>query len=509
MSYTDKIGKPDMPPPPHDCGKNPPSGLPWEGYYYSAYGIAVKHGYKGTEEEWLASLKGNPGPKGDPGEKGDDGNSFTVLGLYATLAALEAAHPTGNSGDAYAVGTDSSNTIYNWDTDQNAWVNIGSIKGPAGADGQDGADGVGISSISKTSTAGLVDTYTITYTDSDTDTFTVTNGADGQDGQDGAPGQDGVSPGVSISSITGGHSVTITDADHPGGQTFNVMDGQDGSDGTDGNDGVDGVSPAVSVSSITGGHTVTITDKDHPNGQSFNVMDGAHGPNTVTSSTTTNLTGLLAGDGSNVTTMGLDTSSLTNDNTHVPTSGVVKSALDNKANNSALGIEETGNTATHAITAGQYVVWQGTPYTADVNIAIGTTLASSGGGKNLTPASNGGLNGVKAAFDDRLVGIRQMTISCPAGSSVYLNRPGNANSSFQVLLSVFTIEPTGMGLYFISGYANLSGNDLVSPIISAADWSVTKSASRFTIKNNATNETGTVIATVLLEGNRPLSLTSS
>ena len=37
-------------------------GKPEElGIYFSAYGIAVKHGYTGTEEEWLASLKGDPG----------------------------------------------------------------------------------------------------------------------------------------------------------------------------------------------------------------------------------------------------------------------------------------------------------------------------------------------------------------------------------------------------------------------------------------------------------------
>lgn len=41
----------------------------------------------------------------------------------------------------------------------------------------------------------------------------------------GATGTEGISPTVSISSITGGHAVTITDADHPGGQTFYVMDG--------------------------------------------------------------------------------------------------------------------------------------------------------------------------------------------------------------------------------------------------------------------------------------------
>jgi len=37
--------------------------------------------------------------------------------------------------------------------------------------------GKGISSITKTSTQGLVDTYTITYTDNTTSTFTVTNGS--------------------------------------------------------------------------------------------------------------------------------------------------------------------------------------------------------------------------------------------------------------------------------------------------------------------------------------------
>lgn len=29
---------------------------PWKGYYFTAYGIAVKHGFEGTEEQWLESL---------------------------------------------------------------------------------------------------------------------------------------------------------------------------------------------------------------------------------------------------------------------------------------------------------------------------------------------------------------------------------------------------------------------------------------------------------------------
>ena len=49
-------------------------------------------------------------------------------------------------------------------------------KGAQGETGATGATGNGIASIEKTSTAGLVDTYTITYTNGQTTSFTVTNG---------------------------------------------------------------------------------------------------------------------------------------------------------------------------------------------------------------------------------------------------------------------------------------------------------------------------------------------
>lgn len=51
-------------------------------------------------------------------------------------------------------------------------------------------------------------------------------GATGANGTSGADGKDGVSPTVSITTITGGHRVSITDA--TGTKTFDVMDGQGG-----------------------------------------------------------------------------------------------------------------------------------------------------------------------------------------------------------------------------------------------------------------------------------------
>ena len=42
-------------------------------YYLSAYALAVRHGFSGNEEQWLASLRGKKGETGPPGEKGEQG----------------------------------------------------------------------------------------------------------------------------------------------------------------------------------------------------------------------------------------------------------------------------------------------------------------------------------------------------------------------------------------------------------------------------------------------------
>ena len=63
----------------------------FKGYYLSAYAIAVKYGFTGTEEQWLASLVG---PKGDKGE------AFTYEDFTEEqLAALKGAD--GKDGGTY------------------------------------------------------------------------------------------------------------------------------------------------------------------------------------------------------------------------------------------------------------------------------------------------------------------------------------------------------------------------------------------------------------------------
>lgn len=62
-------------------------------------------------------------------------------------------------------------------------------------------------------------------------------GFTGATGATGPAGADGYSPAVSVTDITGGHRVTITDETHPLGQNFDVMNGVDGTDGSPGPEG--------------------------------------------------------------------------------------------------------------------------------------------------------------------------------------------------------------------------------------------------------------------------------
>lgn len=57
------------------------------------------------------------------------------------------------------------------------------------------------------------------------DTGISATGPQGPQGPSGTAGNDGISPTVSISTISSGHRVTITDKEHPSGQTFDVADG--------------------------------------------------------------------------------------------------------------------------------------------------------------------------------------------------------------------------------------------------------------------------------------------
>lgn len=72
----------------------------------TAYELAVEAGFEGTEEEWRASLKGD---KGDQGDVGDDGKSAYELAVEAGFEGTEAewrASLKGDKGDQGDAGDD-------------------------------------------------------------------------------------------------------------------------------------------------------------------------------------------------------------------------------------------------------------------------------------------------------------------------------------------------------------------------------------------------------------------
>lgn len=114
----------------------------------TAYAYAVEGGYVGTEEEFAELL----------------GNIAEDLSEIENLSVTVTTLPAGSSATAsYSHGV----------------LSLGIPKGDKGDKGDTGATGPtgnGISFITKTGTAGSVDTYTITYTNGNTSTFNVTNG---------------------------------------------------------------------------------------------------------------------------------------------------------------------------------------------------------------------------------------------------------------------------------------------------------------------------------------------
>lgn len=116
--------------------------------------------------------KGEKGDDGEPGQDGADGVTPDIS-MSATADAVSSATPTV---DIVKTGSDEAPNF------ALAFHGLKGQQGEQGATGQTGATGPagnGIVSITKTGTSGLVDTYTILFTNGQSTTFTVTNGQDG------------------------------------------------------------------------------------------------------------------------------------------------------------------------------------------------------------------------------------------------------------------------------------------------------------------------------------------
>lgn len=169
------------------------------------------------------TIKGADGTNGTNGTNGADGVSVT----NATI----------NASGHLIITLSNTNTI-----------DAGLVSSGGGSGGGTaGADGVGIQSIAKTSTNGLVDTYTITLTNGGTYTFTVTNGADGTNGTNGTNGIDGDDGATFTPSVDAAGNLSWTnDGGLANPQAVNIK-GPAGSAGAPGSPGAKGTTFTPSV----------------------------------------------------------------------------------------------------------------------------------------------------------------------------------------------------------------------------------------------------------------------
>lgn len=232
-------------------------------------------GEEGTDRVWIVSeadtLNAGNGVIELVLEDAFTGAKLKSVTGYTTVIYSPSAMPLSEGGGDTGTGSGedggyykpsvSSSGVLSWQPSKAGMPSVASanIKGPTGATGATGPQG-------PTGATGPAGPAGEDGKDGET-------GPQGPAGPAGADGKDGVSPTITVTSITGGHRVTITDAN--GTKYFDVMDGAAGSGDGSGAAGKDGFSPIVSVITIDGGHRISITDASGTS--EFDVMDGEDG----------------------------------------------------------------------------------------------------------------------------------------------------------------------------------------------------------------------------------------
>ena len=153
-------------------------------------GIQGEKGEKGDPGE--TGAQGIQGEKGEPGDTGAQGEQG-IQGEKGDKGDTGAQGEKGDKGDTGAQGEkgDKGDTGAQGEKGDKGDTGAQGEKGDQGEPGIQGETGNGIVSVKLTATDGLIDTYTVTFTDGTKTTFTVVNGADGVQGEQGEKGDVG------------------------------------------------------------------------------------------------------------------------------------------------------------------------------------------------------------------------------------------------------------------------------------------------------------------------------
>lgn len=149
--------------------------------------------------QYFVLLNGEPGPQGLKGEQGERGPQ----GLKGDTGEQGPQGPKGEQGERGPQGpTGPKGDTGDVQFESLTVEQIEQLRGPQGPKGETGEQG--------------------------SQGETGPQGETGATGAQGPQGPAGVSPAITITDITGGHRITIVDAEHSSGQSFDVMDGSGG-----------------------------------------------------------------------------------------------------------------------------------------------------------------------------------------------------------------------------------------------------------------------------------------
>lgn len=224
-------------------------------------------------------------------------------------------------------------------------------------------------------------------------------------GSSGVNGKDGISPTISVETVTGGHYIIITDVN--GTQSFFIPDGKDGQDGKDGvsggSDGVGIVSIEQTTTSTENGGTNVITatlsngetstfnikngELGQPGTPGINGTDGKDGVDGVSVTSVAQTTTSYNDGGSNIITVTLsngEKSTFTVKNGSKGSSG--SNGTNGKDGSDGVGIVSIKQTTTSTLDGGTNIVTatlsNGETYT--FNIKNGSKGDSGSNGSNAT-----------------------------------------------------------------------------------------------------------------------------
>jgi len=281
-----------------------------EGYYLSAYVIATRHGFEGTEAEWVASLKGDPGMDayelaqqygyaGTREEFGQDQAGFAENAAQVRIdrevadqAAAEAEASAGAAAESasaaagFASGAAKSETTAQryagyTETDANKAGGYAADAAVARNQAQSAASAAGASAdqaaVSEERTRQLAEAAEQTVSD----TLQAAKNSGEFDGEDGDTPYIGTNGNWWIGNVdTGvkaGGTVTSVNGvlpDENGNVEIELPEG--GTGGGTGMPGADGFSPSASVKQTDTGAVITITDKDGTT--TATITNGKDGP---------------------------------------------------------------------------------------------------------------------------------------------------------------------------------------------------------------------------------------